>query len=415
MSAWDKDIFSREENVDFLDELSELDPDDVAESVRDAVLLAANADSATEEEIANGLAAATIAAIWSGAPFSAGEIVDSYPFIRSASAEIDEKLAEAAVSVLEAAETEDDQDVDPFVEQGTDVDGEGSLAARDLQEEVVEVVGEAADGELRREIHRLMSAFGGLASGTVGGAVSAATGAAGAVTQFAGQVMNDKKVEDIGAGVDDAGLGTDPSGVDGGGGGAAARAGAEAADAIAVAGESLSIEVRDGALEQAERAEGVEIGRRHFPLNSPFQNGPIHGKEVFIPLSQLIGGADMAGKGWNMLNECLAVGRSITLPSTASGGAKAGAVVTGAYARIRKQFGLSVGRFEGVEEALARIGGKAYMISALSQATAAAVDRGDVCLNIDDAWYEKQSQTPPTSRIRGSPAAAAPSPRPPAA
>lgn len=123
---------------------------------------------------------------------------------------------------------------------------------------------------------------------------------------------------------------------------------------------------------------GVEIGRRHFPLNSPFQNGPIHGKEVFIPLSQLIGGVDKAGLGWNMLNECLAVGRSITLPSTASGGAKAGAVVTGAYARIRKQFGLSVGRFEGVEEALARIGGKAYAISALSQATAAAVDRGDV-------------------------------------
>ncbi|MRG99932.1 acyl-CoA dehydrogenase [Xanthomonas sontii] len=123
---------------------------------------------------------------------------------------------------------------------------------------------------------------------------------------------------------------------------------------------------------------GVEIGRRHFPLNSPFQNGPIHGREVFIPLSQLIGGVEMVGKGWNMLNECLAVGRSITLPSTASGGAKFGAVVTGAYARIRKQFGLSVGRFEGVEEALARIGGKAYAISALSQATAAAVDRGDV-------------------------------------
>jgi acyl-CoA dehydrogenase len=123
---------------------------------------------------------------------------------------------------------------------------------------------------------------------------------------------------------------------------------------------------------------GVKIGRRHFPLNSPFQNGPIHGKEVFIPLSQLIGGVDKAGLGWNMLNECLAVGRSITLPSTGSGGAKAGALVTGAYARIRKQFGLSVGRFEGVEEALARIGGKAYAISALSQATAAAVDRGDV-------------------------------------
>ena len=123
---------------------------------------------------------------------------------------------------------------------------------------------------------------------------------------------------------------------------------------------------------------GVEIGRRHFPLNSPFQNGPIRGRDVFIPLSQLIGGAELAGKGWNMLNECLAVGRSITLPSTASGGAKFGARVTGAYARIRKQFGLSVGRFEGVEEALARIGGKAYTASALAQATAAAVDRGDV-------------------------------------
>ena len=123
---------------------------------------------------------------------------------------------------------------------------------------------------------------------------------------------------------------------------------------------------------------GVEVGRRHFPLNSPFQNGPVRGKDVFIPLSQLVGGADRAGTGWNMLNECLAVGRSITLPSTASGGAKSGARVTGAYARIRKQFGLSVGRFEGVEEALARIGGKAYTISALSQATAAAVDRGDV-------------------------------------
>jgi acyl-CoA dehydrogenase len=123
--------------------------------------------------------------------------------------------------------------------------------------------------------------------------------------------------------------------------------------------------------------EGVEVGRRHFPLNSPFQNGPVRGHEVFIPLSQLIGGEDYAGKGWQMLNEQLSVGRSITLPSTASGGSKSGAVVSGAYARIRKQFGLSIGRFEGVEEALARIAGKAFAISALSQATAAAVDRGE--------------------------------------
>src|SRR6478672_4398056 len=122
---------------------------------------------------------------------------------------------------------------------------------------------------------------------------------------------------------------------------------------------------------------GLDIGRRHFPLNSPFQNGPIHGKDVFVPLSQLIGGEDYAGRGWQMLMECLSIGRSITLPSTASGGSKIGAIASGAYARIRKQFGLSIGRFEGVEEALARIAGKAYAISALSQATAAAVARGE--------------------------------------
>jgi len=122
---------------------------------------------------------------------------------------------------------------------------------------------------------------------------------------------------------------------------------------------------------------GMDIGRRHFPLNCSFQNGPIHGKDVFLPLSQLIGGEDYVGHGWRMLVECLSVGRAITLPSTSSGASKLGAVVTGAYSRIRKQFGLSIGRFEGVEEALARIAGNAYACSALSQATAAAVDRGE--------------------------------------
>ena len=122
---------------------------------------------------------------------------------------------------------------------------------------------------------------------------------------------------------------------------------------------------------------GLEIGRRHFPLNSPFQNGPILGKDVFVPLSQLIGGEDYAGKGWQMLMECLSIGRSITLPSTASGGSKMGAVAVGSYARMRKQFGLSIGRFEGVEEALARLAGNAFACSALSEATAAAVQRGE--------------------------------------
>ncbi len=122
---------------------------------------------------------------------------------------------------------------------------------------------------------------------------------------------------------------------------------------------------------------GMDIGRRHFPLNCAFQNGPIYGKDVFLPLSQLIGGEDYIGHGWRMLVECLSVGRAITLPSTSTGASKLGAVVTGAYSRIRKQFGLSIGRFEGVEEALARIAGNAYACSALSQATAAAVDRGE--------------------------------------
>lgn len=121
----------------------------------------------------------------------------------------------------------------------------------------------------------------------------------------------------------------------------------------------------------------LEIGRRHFPLNCAFQNGPVRGEDVFLPLSQLIGGEDYIGQGWRMLVECLSVGRAITLPSSGSGGSKIAAVVTGAYARIRKQFGLSIGRFEGVEEALARIAGNAYAVSALAEATAAAVDRGE--------------------------------------
>ena len=122
---------------------------------------------------------------------------------------------------------------------------------------------------------------------------------------------------------------------------------------------------------------GLEIGRRHFPLNIPFQNGPVRGKDIFAPMSTLIGGPHMAGHGWRMLVECLSVGRAISLPSNATGGVRMAAAGTGAYARMRKQFGLAVARFEGVEEALARIGGLTYATAALSRATAAAVDRGE--------------------------------------
>lgn len=122
---------------------------------------------------------------------------------------------------------------------------------------------------------------------------------------------------------------------------------------------------------------GLEIGRRHFPLNIPFQNGPVRGKDIFAPLTTLIGGPHMAGHGWRMLVECLSVGRAISLPSNATGGVRMAVAATGAYARMRKQFGLAVARFEGVEEALARIGGLTYATAALSRATAAAVDRGE--------------------------------------
>ena len=122
---------------------------------------------------------------------------------------------------------------------------------------------------------------------------------------------------------------------------------------------------------------GMEIGRRHFPLNNPFPNGPIRGKDVFVPLDFLLGGTKYAGQGWRMLVESLSVGRAISLPSSTSGGAKLACLATGAYARIRKQFGLPIGRFEGVEEALARIAANTYSTSALSRQTAAAVDAGE--------------------------------------
>jgi acyl-CoA dehydrogenase len=122
---------------------------------------------------------------------------------------------------------------------------------------------------------------------------------------------------------------------------------------------------------------GLEIGARHLPLNVPFQNGPIRGKDVFVPLDALIGGKDMIGQGWRMLIECLSIGRAITLPSCSTGGAKLGALATGAYARIRKQFNLPIGRFEGIEEKLARIAANTYAISAVSRMTATAVDLGE--------------------------------------
>ena len=122
---------------------------------------------------------------------------------------------------------------------------------------------------------------------------------------------------------------------------------------------------------------GVDVGRRHFPLNSAFQNGPTSGKDVFIPLDYIIGGQERIGQGWRMLMECLAAGRSISLPASATGGSKLAARTSGAYGRVRKQFKMPIGKFEGVEEALARIGGNLYMMDAARKMTAQAVDMGE--------------------------------------
>jgi len=122
---------------------------------------------------------------------------------------------------------------------------------------------------------------------------------------------------------------------------------------------------------------GVHIGRRHLPLNAAFMNGPNWGRDVFIPMSYVIGGVEQAGQGWRMLMNCLAAGRSISLPANGVGIAKLCALTVGAYARVRTQFKLSVGRFEGVEEVVARIGGNAYIMDAARTMTAGALDLGE--------------------------------------
>ncbi|MDA0706296.1 MAG: acyl-CoA dehydrogenase [Proteobacteria bacterium] len=122
---------------------------------------------------------------------------------------------------------------------------------------------------------------------------------------------------------------------------------------------------------------GVTVGRRHYPMSIAFQNGPTSGKDVFVPLDYIIGGQEMAGKGWKMLVELLSVGRAITLPSIASGGGQAATYASGAYARLRKQFNTSIANFEGVGEALTRIAGYTYIMNAAVSVTAGAIDQGE--------------------------------------
>ncbi len=124
-------------------------------------------------------------------------------------------------------------------------------------------------------------------------------------------------------------------------------------------------------------APGIQIGARHDPMGVPFQNGPITGTDVFVPLDVVIGGQSGIGQGWRMLMDCLAAGRSISLPALSVAATELAARVTGAYATVREQFNMPIGRFEGIEEALARIAGHAYLMNAARILTCGAVDAGE--------------------------------------
>jgi acyl-CoA dehydrogenase len=122
---------------------------------------------------------------------------------------------------------------------------------------------------------------------------------------------------------------------------------------------------------------GVEIGSRHFTANHMFMNGPNRGKDVFIPMDWVIGGQEYVGQGWMMLMNCLSEGRAVSLPALSTGAGKYIARYTGAYSRIRKQFKIPIGYFEGVEEALAEIAGNSYIMNAARELTLTGLDTGE--------------------------------------
>jgi len=123
--------------------------------------------------------------------------------------------------------------------------------------------------------------------------------------------------------------------------------------------------------------EGVKLGRRHDPMGVPFYNCPIDGKDVVVPIDYIIGGREQAGNGWRMLMESLGVGRGISLPAQSTGGAKLATRAIGAYAAVRRQFGINIGKFEGIEEAMARIGGFTYLMEGARRYTCGGLDIGE--------------------------------------
>ncbi|HRK06489.1 MAG TPA: acyl-CoA dehydrogenase [Pseudobdellovibrionaceae bacterium] len=121
---------------------------------------------------------------------------------------------------------------------------------------------------------------------------------------------------------------------------------------------------------------GVDVSKRHDPLNTPFYNCPTFGKDVIVSVETIVGGLDGAGKGWQMLMECLAAGRGVSLPAQSSGGTSLVTRVISAHSSIRKQFGFPIGMMEGVEEPIARIAGTNYMLESMRKYTLGALDKG---------------------------------------
>ncbi len=117
----------------------------------------------------------------------------------------------------------------------------------------------------------------------------------------------------------------------------------------------------------------LEIGNRHLPGDQPFMNGTIRGENIFVSIDSIIGGQEQAGKGWQMLVECLSIGRSISLPALAAASSSVSYLTSGAFARIRRQFNVEIAEFEGIEEKLAEIAGLTYLVNATRLLTVAAV------------------------------------------
>lgn len=140
-------------------------------------------------------------------------------------------------------------------------------------------------------------------------------------------------------------------------------------------GRGEDIGITCGLIDAAK--EGVDQSRRHDPLNVPFVNAPLVGKDVVIGLDDIIGGEQGVGKGWEMLMESLAVGRGISLPSTSTGGSKLALFVASAYSSVRHQFGIAIGRFEGIAEVIGRMGADVYLLDAAKTFTIAAIDNGE--------------------------------------